>query len=191
MIWFTSDHHFGHAHIIKYCGRPFDNVETMNETMIRNWNKVVGENDDVYHLGDFCLGSNPEYIDNIARRLNGNLFIMKGNHDRRLPSVSKNGKSVILPPLYELKVPDEEIDEKHDQVIVMCHYALEVWNKAYFGSWHLFGHSHGTLPVSDSRAKYDVGVDPNNFTPVSYEEIKRIMTKKVFHPIDHHTPRNK
>lgn len=55
-VFFTSDTHFTHANIIRFCSRPFKNVEEMDETMIANWNRVVGENDIVFHLGDFCMG---------------------------------------------------------------------------------------------------------------------------------------
>ena len=59
MIFFTSDHHFYHSNIIKYCQRPFHSVEEMNEEMIRRWNSVVGVDDTVYYLGDFSLAKRP------------------------------------------------------------------------------------------------------------------------------------
>lgn len=55
-VYFTSDTHFYHSNIIGFCKRPFKNVEDMNETLIENWNRVVGQDDIVFHLGDFCLG---------------------------------------------------------------------------------------------------------------------------------------
>ena len=55
-VFFTSDTHFYHANIINFCKRPFANVETMNEALIENWNAVVGVDDIVFHLGDFCFG---------------------------------------------------------------------------------------------------------------------------------------
>ena len=79
-IWVTSDTHFNHANIIKYCNRPFSSVEEMNETIIANWNKVVSERDIVYHLGDFALGDK-SLIPNILRRLNGCIKVIMGNHD--------------------------------------------------------------------------------------------------------------
>lgn len=60
--FFTSDTHFNHANIIRFCNRPFKDVEQMNETLIANWNRVVGTNDIVFHLGDFCLGGAAEYL---------------------------------------------------------------------------------------------------------------------------------
>lgn len=78
-IWFTSDTHFGHANIIKYCNRPFSSVEEMNKTIIDNWNSVVGKDDIVWHLGDFSLG-NKNNIE-LVKQLNGKINIVLGNHD--------------------------------------------------------------------------------------------------------------
>ena len=62
-IWFTSDTHFRHANIIKFSGRPFANVEEMNEELIRRWNEAVPDNGIVFHLGDFCCGNSKEWND--------------------------------------------------------------------------------------------------------------------------------
>ena len=80
MIWFTSDTHFYHSNIIGFCKRPFKNVEDMNETLIENWNRVVGQDDIVFHLGDFCLGGSAEWT-KILDRLNGKIYLIMGNHD--------------------------------------------------------------------------------------------------------------
>ena len=79
-IWVTSDTHFNHANIIKYCNRPFSSVEEMNEPIIANWNKVVSQGDTVYHLGDFALG-NKSLIPDFLERLNGHISFIMGNHD--------------------------------------------------------------------------------------------------------------
>ena len=82
MIYFITDTHFHHSNIIKYCNRPFKDINEMNETIINNWNSIVKNDDTVYHLGDFCLSSDDE-IKNIFNRLNGNKILIRGNHDRK------------------------------------------------------------------------------------------------------------
>ena len=60
-VFFTSDTHFNHTNIIRFCNRPFKDVTHMNETIIANWNSVVGPDDIIFHLGDFCLGGSAEW----------------------------------------------------------------------------------------------------------------------------------
>jgi calcineurin-like phosphoesterase family protein len=187
-IWFTSDTHFGHANIIKYCDRPFADVRENDETLIANWNHVVGPHDAVYHLGDFGFGRKGQMIE-ILRRLNGRIFFVKGNHDKSVLKPEVSAYFQWVKDYFELKVRDEEMDMK--QPIILCHYAFQVWNKSHHGSWHLHGHSHGTLPSPDTMARLDVGVDAHGYTPVSYQKVKEIMTRKVFKPLDHHGNKEK
>jgi calcineurin-like phosphoesterase family protein len=63
---------------------------------------------------------------------------------------------------------------------------MKVWNKSHHGAWHLYGHSHGSLPDDINSLSFDVGVDSHDYKPISYEEVKRIMKKKIFKPLDHH-----
>lgn len=81
-VFFISDHHFGHGNIIKYENRPFFDVDSMTEHMIKAWNKVVGKNDKVYVLGDFSFYGF-EKTESIVKRLNGFKYLVVGNHDRR------------------------------------------------------------------------------------------------------------
>jgi len=81
-IFITSDHHFYHKNIIRYCDRPFNSYQEMNETMIKKWNKKVGKNDIVIHLGDFCLFGE-EKARLIRKQLNGVIILVSGNHDYR------------------------------------------------------------------------------------------------------------
>jgi calcineurin-like phosphoesterase family protein len=80
-VWFTSDHHFGHANIIRYARRPYFSAAQMDEDMEYRWNSIVGKDDTVYHLGDFAIGP----MSNLARyrdALNGKIVLIRGNHDR-------------------------------------------------------------------------------------------------------------
>ena len=71
-VYFTSATHFNHTNIIRFCSRPFKDVEHMNESHITNWNRVVGPEDIVFHLGDFCLDGSAEWV-NVLNGLNGNI----------------------------------------------------------------------------------------------------------------------
>lgn len=77
-IWFTSDLHLGHSKIINYVNRPFYNVEYMDKCLIANWNRIVGIDDTVYHIGDFTLNKK---FEEYSSYLNGNIIFLKGNHD--------------------------------------------------------------------------------------------------------------
>lgn len=175
--WFTGDTHFGHANIIKYCNRPFKDVVEMNETIISNWNNVVQKNDLVYHLGDFCFGRNDYEFDMYFKRLNGLIIFIKGNHDR-LAWKNRNRFYAYSDSYREIEVNGQEI--------TLCHYAMRVWNKSHHGAWHLYGHSHGSLPDDKNSLSFDCGVDCHDFTPINFEQVKKIMSKKEFKPIDHH-----
>jgi calcineurin-like phosphoesterase family protein len=91
-IWFSSDTHFGHENIIKYCDRPFKNVDHMNEVIIDNWNSVVSPGDTVYHLGDVALGQIDKSLACVSR-LNGYKILILGNHDRPF---MRSGKADFL-----------------------------------------------------------------------------------------------
>lgn len=80
--FFTSDTHFGHANIIRLCNRPFKDVEEMNEKLVENWNRVVPEDGTVFHLGDFAFGGSALW-NSIIPRLNGQIYLIIGNHDRK------------------------------------------------------------------------------------------------------------
>lgn len=176
-IWFTSDTHFGHANIIEYSNRPFASVQSMDEALINNWNQLVSPQDTIYHLGDFTLRGQAEASDYFSQ-LNGKIIVVPGGHDWRWQKAndytSKSGYPVIiLPALHSIKVTVPEIEKV--QPIVLCHYAMRVWDKSHYGSWHLYGHSHGQLPPL--KNSLDVGVDCWNFQPIPVETIFHAITQ--------------
>ena len=79
-VYVISDTHFGHANIIKYCDRPFNDADQMDSMLIKNWNEIITPDDIVWHLGDFAL-KNKEKTINYFRRLNGRKMLVLGNHD--------------------------------------------------------------------------------------------------------------
>lgn len=176
-VFFTSDTHFDHGNIIKYCNRPFANAEEMNETIIERWNHAVRLNDTVYHLGDVAFVKTLGRLQQLVDRLNGHIFLVKGNHDKEKLVKGVRGIN-YLGNLKRIKV--------FEQQIVLCHYAMRVWDKWHFGAWHLYGHSHGTLPDMRESLSFDVGVDAWEFTPVHFEVVREVMkSQKCFvSPID-------
>lgn len=84
MRYFTSDLHLGHTNVIRYCKRPYESVEQMNESLVDNWNAVVKSSDDVYVMGDFSLSATA--VKDYVPRLKGRKHLIKGNHDRCHPA---------------------------------------------------------------------------------------------------------
>lgn len=180
-VFFTADTHFDHANILKYCGRPFKDVHEMNEELIKRWNAKVGKDDVVYHLGDVTFGGVLN-LDAIIQRLNfGYMHVIKGNHDYNFAKWYREAqpKNVHLYNSYlETKIDGQEF--------TLCHYALRVFNKSHHGAYHLYGHSHGTLPDDPNSRSFDVGVDCHNYEPISLAEVHAIMATKEIKPVDHH-----
>jgi calcineurin-like phosphoesterase family protein len=187
-IFFTSDLHFGHKNIIKYCERPYQNVDEMNIELRTNWNLKVGKNDVVFVIGDFAFAKEAVLSD-LIWSLNGKIYLVPGNHDNldeygkimsKNPALKE--KFVIVPQLFEVDIQVE--DEKLR--FVCCHYAMRVWNKSHYGSIQLYGHSHGTLPDDPTSRSMDVGVDCNEYSPLSLDDVLLKMYRKVYKSVDHH-----
>lgn len=185
-IFFTSDLHLQHQRIIEYCSRPFTDLDEMNKTLCHNWNTKVRENDIVFVLGDFCFGGQKNWLEFIYR-LNGFIYLIKGNHDHSIPKNTSNldKKFTWIDGFLNIRILDEEFDGG-DQRITLCHYPMLSWYLSQKGAWHFFGHIHSgpkstsedkDLPIKSSQ--YDVGVDNNNYEPLSWDEIKIIMTQRL------------
>jgi len=157
-LFFTSDSHFGHDNIRKFCKRPFEDLHDMHKNFTENWNNVVGENSIVVHAGDLSLTTNFErYIE----QLNGNIILVQGNHDNVKESQLHHFDLVC-------DLLDLTIDKKY--FVTVCHYPMLSWNKSHHGAWQLHGHTHTSEnDIRDFRMS--VGVDANNYTPISWEDI--------------------
>ena len=176
-VFFTADTHFNHPMVIPLSKRPFASVEEMNEAIVDRWNSRVKRGDRVYHLGDVALGKVQDAAE-ILHRLNGQIFLLRGNHDKVAEHKSCRDRFVWIKDYFGLKVGDQKI--------VLCHYAFRTWNNIHYGSWNLHGHSHGGLTEQENLPQCDVGVDCWDFYPVSFEEIQTKMATKKFVPVDHH-----
>ena len=182
--WATSDEHFGHNNILtgwggKQTPRPFESMDDMVEGIINNHNEVVRDNDEVFHLGDmFWRSFGISRAISVIHRLHGHHFYVRGNHEELLDEkdgfVQRHFESVSE----RLFLTDKL--NKHG--IVLDHYSGRVWKGSHKESWQLYGHSHGHLNHrvdSNDLLSMDVGVDANNFYPVSFEDIAVTMRKRI------------
>ena len=184
-IFFTSDTHFGHSKIIDYCKRPFSSIEEHDKTLIQNWNNVVGQDDTVFHLGDFAYG-NSQFVSNIIKQLNGNIILIKGNHDLR--NMNPTLYSMFSDVVYQARIliDKQTIYLNHFPFLCFEHGAINLYKDNY--SIQLFGHVHsGPLTSSEDvnrlnilfPTQYDVGVDNNNYTPISWTDIKNKIKQQI------------
>lgn len=169
MIWFTADHHFGHENIIEYTGRPFENSDLMDTGMIKRWNEKVGKDDWVIHLGDFVFRH--KRLDMIQPFLNGNIILIKGNHDKRAVLEQMTWTEYMFMrlgtkycllnhrPIYELHQEDQYKDSDSNRSrellkgvdYIICGHVHEKW------LWN--------------GKNFNVGVDQHNFYPISLDEV--------------------
>lgn len=164
-IYGASDYHFDHNNVIKYDNRPYSNVNEMNEDIITKHNEIVKPGDDFYYLGDLCFGKDPE---SHLKRLNGNKFFIKGNHDS--PNVVKLYKK------YGTYLGEQASFIKIGNTkVVFNHFRMLVWDQSHRGSIHFYGHSHGALSHLDKRCQ-DLFIGSNNYYPWDLEERINILS---------------
>jgi len=126
----------------------------------------VSKGDLVYHLGDVAWwkAAWKEEIPKLIKRLNGQIYLIKGNHDKMIATKHKDLFTAIK-KLHRIKIAE--------QTVVLCHFAMRVWHRSHHNSWHLYGHSHGELPGQGKS--FDVGMDCSDFTPIPETRIISIM----------------
>lgn len=184
-IFFTSDTHFGHSKIIDYCKRPFSSIEEHDKVLIQNWNNVVGQDDTVFHLGDFAYG-NSQFIANIIKQLNGNIILIKGNHDLR--NINPALYNIFSDVVYQARIliDKQTVYLNHFPFLCFDHGDIDLYKNNY--SIQLFGHVHSG-PLTSSKdvsrlnilfpTQYDVGVDNNNYTPISWIDVKNKIKQQI------------
>lgn len=179
-IFWTSDTHWSHSNILKYCNRPFESVEAMNDALVANWNSVVKPDDHVYHLGDFCFGNVEKWNWCLEPgRLNGHIHLILGNHDPE--RVFRDG---TLIERFD-SIDYQKILIIEGWTVILNHFPfLSFSNNLDHKVMQLFGHIHsgpdgiGNVMTGGKEPQwnqYDVGVDNNNYTPVSWAQIKEKM----------------
>lgn len=183
-IFLTSDLHINHANILKYEpeSRPFETIEEMNEAIINNWNSVVSEEDTVYILGDFFMGKWTE-IEKILPRFKGKIILIRGNHDDK--------RRVEIYKAHGIEVKDIDYISYKGRFFILCHFPMT--NEEFIRMIvqdnsevvFLYGHIHSNAPKGYVDGTYHVGVDTNNLTPISLNQIwsecrpSEIMTPEI------------
>jgi len=179
-VFWTADQHFGHRLMARIRGFGTD-IEAMNETMVDSWNEVVRKDDIVYHLGDLAYRCSTKKFMDIFRRLNGEVRLIAGNHDKKILKHLGAGHP------FGAKVKKRQLISvkrgKSRQEIVLSHYPMRTWQGSNRGSWMLCGHSHGNLFESSPMGfggglLLDVSVDAWGYSPVSLEEVEAVMKRK-------------
>lgn len=189
-MWFTSDTHFGHANIIKFCDRPFDSVDEMNEQLVSRWNALVHPEDIVFHMGDVAMGTIVESLRYIPR-LNGYKYLVPGNHDRCWRG-HKKVRAVDFQMYrdvgFELLNETEHMvigqtPDSHGTVVTVSHMPYEGdshdedrfmdWRPDDDGRWLIHGHVHEKWQVNGRQI--NVGVDVWDFQPVAESQLMEII----------------
>jgi len=163
--FFISDTHFYHKNIIEYCNRPFKNVEEMNQTLIDNWNKVIKPEYLIFVLGDFALTGKDKTTE-ILSQLNGEKFLIMGNHDRR--KSTKYWKEVGFNEVSKYPICLDDFYWLSHEPMIMC-------DKSHYINLH--GHIHNNK--LDSLNHYNVSVENNNNKPTDLNFLNKKFRKEV------------
>lgn len=163
-VFITSDTHFNHANIIKYCDRPFSTTEEMNKALIANWNRVVGPEDTVFHLGDVALAKGHSMLNEFIKPLNGKKILIRGNHDKKSDEdfIKAGFEKVSYWPIV------------YDNYFILSHQPMFVTDKLPYAN--IYGHVHNRPEYKDYTANtFCACVERWGYAPVDFEFIKQKM----------------
>lgn len=169
-----------------------ETIDRMNSTILNNINAVAGPDDVIFLLGDVIFGDISQLRQARARIVCQHLHLIFGNHDKEIRRLWKQGD---LRDVFETAQEVARINVD-GQGLWLSHYAHVTWDKARWGVWHCYAHSHGSLEkwreihLPDAKM-VDVGVDyraqlGKGYTLWNFDELKKFMDKKGGQPVDHH-----
>lgn len=156
-LFFTADTHFADHRTINIHRRPFSSVSEMDDALVQGWNAVVGKDDEIWHLGDVARRASD--VPALLERLNGTKHLIRGNNDPAETGQAAGWASVQ--DYAELTIDG--------QLLVLCHYPFRSWNGQHRRARNLHGHSHGKL--KPLLRQHDVGVDAQDYKPVSLTDL--------------------
>ena len=181
-IFFTSDLHFGHRNVIRFCDRPFEDEKEMARGLIKNWNDVVKPNDFIFSLGDFSWWAGRHEVKKLVEQLHGKKYFIPGNHCKEgMYDLVSDHDFHECSDIVHLFVRGQEGDPRFKDVkvyeIVLCHYPLACFSHSDAKNcYHFFGHIHSRKdqpmsefgqPIYIKEGKMlDVGVDRWDYKPI-------------------------
>jgi calcineurin-like phosphoesterase family protein len=176
-LFVIADEHYYHNNILTIAKRPFATMDEMVEKMVALHNSAVPRGACVYHLGDmFWRKTTYEQAFAIMDALNGTHYLVWGNHDDIIEKNPMLQKRFVW--CRDFGIIEKSLPE-HPRII-LCHYGMRVWRGSHRGDWHLYGHSHGTLPPLGKS--FDVGVDNTKlYRPIAIDEIAEVMKLRPQH----------
>lgn len=176
---FTSDQHFGHEPIIRFCNRPFYSVEHMSEELIKRYNSVIGKDDTVVWVGDaFFLKR--ELINAVMKEMNGRKILVRGNHDKGIGTLYHDFG-------FDMVIDNHMMIEIENTNVKICHYPYAGAKTEFYDKYAdirpipvnnevlIHGHTHQTEKRKGNMIH--VGVDAWNYTPVLFEEVVSMINE--------------
>jgi calcineurin-like phosphoesterase family protein len=184
-LFFTSDQHYGHENVIRFCGRPFRDAAEMNDELVRLHNERVPKDGIVFHLGDFAFSKVKSTVFDVFPRLHGaRHHLIVGNHEKAVTDNPRARALFTTVSQYEDLYVEE--DDGTRQLLCLFHYPIHEWNKQHHAAWHLHGHTHNTVKPDARFKRMDAGVDNPlaAYGPLSYEAVRAFMATCAYTPLD-------
>ena len=179
--FFTGDLHFGHKNVLTFDNRPFATVDEMDAELIRRWNNKVGKGDLVYVLGDLIWKSRNNDAPALIKSLNGQIILIKGNHDRFLHNSKAKAALAGIKDYDDICVTLEDGTQRRD---IISHYFIPMYIGHRYNAIHLHAHSHFSdeadfeIDFAEQLNRmgckneiYNVGCMYWNYEPVTLDEI--------------------
>lgn len=193
-LYFTSDLHFGHRNVIRFCSRPFENEKDMESGLIANWNTTVGPKDIIFSLGDFSWFTGRHQVKKLVEQLQGEKYFIPGNHCKEgMYELVNDSQFHECSDIVHLFVRGTEGDPRFAEAkvfeLVLCHYPLACWSHSdHPNCYQFFGHIHSQadtaltefgleLPIKTGK-QMDVGTDRWDYKPI--EMFDAIRAAKVY-----------
>lgn len=186
-IFVTSDTHFNHKNIVRgisnwpegHNTRDFNTLEQHDSVIVNNINNVVGQDDILYHLGDWSFNGEENIKQFRNRIICKNIHLILGNHDHHIRKHPENYLG------YFTSIQEVKYLTINKQLFFLSHFPYKIWDKMQDGCIHLYGHCHGSLNDPGDRSM-DVGIDTNNFFPYIIDDILKHLLSRKPKILDHH-----